>query len=322
MTPSPADRTQPLPSGALALLPDPGTAPRCAPHAREIAVDGVGTALAVELVVTVELPLPWPKPVFAHPVLDGLRPAMSFGDADARVLATVPTTSAGRAIRVWRRTADATATVTIDRGDHAPAAALAVLDQDGLDGLAAAFDATVVAADPAILICTQGSHDVCCGSEGARLADIATRYWPDGAVHRVSHTGGHKFAPTALTLPDGRMWAFLGESDLAGLAAGTPDIEGLASRCRGWWGADGGAAQAAERAIWLETGRHEPGRRVAPADDAPGTFRVTDPGGDAWLVTVEPGRDIPTIACRADGGLPAKPAREWRVTDVRLASDS
>ena len=87
-------------------------------------------------------------------------------------------------------------------------------------------------------------------------------------------------------------------------------------------GADGGAAQAAERAIWLETGRHEPGRRVAPADNAPGTFRVTDPGGDAWLVTVEPGRDIPTIACRADGGLPAKPAREWRVADVRLASDS
>lgn len=36
-------------------------------------------------------------------------------------------------------------------------------------------------------------------------------------VRRTSHLGGHRFAPTALTLPDGRMWAFLDPGILAGI---------------------------------------------------------------------------------------------------------
>lgn len=317
MTRSANDHTPPLSDGALALLPPPGSAPRCASHARAIEVDPVGTALAVELAITVELPLPWPKPVFAHPDLDGLRPTMSLGNDRARILASVPTTGDARAIRVWRRTADHTVAVTVDRGDRTPAEAIEVLAAHGIETFARAFGADVAGATPAILICTQGSHDVCCGSEGGRLADAALRHWPDGAVHRVSHTGGHKFAPTALTVPDGRMWAFLREDDLAGLASGDADVGELAPRCRGWWGADTGAAQAAERAVWAETGRHEPGRRVEAVHGAPGEHRVVDPSGSTWVVTVAPGREIPTIACRADGGLPAKPGREWLVTGLR-----
>ena len=35
---------------------------------------------------------------------------------------------------------------------------------------------------------------------------------------------------------------------------------------------------------------------------------------------IEVGRDIPTITCRADGGLPAKPGREYRVVSLQPPS--
>ena len=34
-------------------------------------------------------------------------------------------------------------------------------------------------------------------------------------------------------------------------------------------------------------------------------------------VMIGPGRAVPTVKCRADGGLPAKPGREYAVTSVR-----
>ena len=35
-----------------------------------------------------------------------------------------------------------------------------------------------------------------------------------------------------------------------------------------------------------------------------------------WTVEIIQGRQIPTITCRAEGGLPAKPAYEYTVTSV------
>ena len=78
-----------------------------------------------------------------------------------------------------------------------------------------------------LLICTHGKRDVCCGQSGTALyAELCSRLdqgaAPDaaqGAVQdgviskyrlwRTSHTGGHRFAPTALTFPDGYAWAYL-----------------------------------------------------------------------------------------------------------------
>ena len=52
-----------------------------------------------------------------------------------------------------------------------------------------------------VLVCTHGTRDTCCGSLGTRL-------WRDldaggATVRRTSHTGGHRFAPTAVTF---RWW--------------------------------------------------------------------------------------------------------------------
>ncbi len=75
----------------------------------------------------------------------------------------------------------------------------------------------VSAAPAEVLICGHGTRDRCCGGAGTRLTIEARAAVPDVRVRRTSHLGGHRFAPTALTLPDGRMWGFLDADVLAGI---------------------------------------------------------------------------------------------------------
>ena len=157
-----------------------------------------------------------------------------------------------------------------------------------------------------VLICTQGSHDVCCGSEGARFAAEAETI-PDLTVYRVSHTGGHRFAPTAMTLPDGRMWAHLDLDLLGSILSRSAAPAEIADRCRGWWGAAPGPDQIAERAVFAQLGWsfNDRDRTVATESvDGVSVCRVTA-GNESWVVTVAIDRYLPTIACRQPGGLPA-----------------
>ncbi len=184
---------------------------------------------------------------------------------------------------------------------------------------------TAVPARPAVLVCTQGSHDVCCGSEGTRLADElhaliaadAESLPQDLQVFRVSHTGGHRFAPTALTLPDGRMWARLDAAMVGTILKAEGDPAALAGHCRGWWGAETGSAQMAERALFAEIGwsLNAMDRTVAveERDSAQSDLCAVTTEDGRWTVEVAVGREVPTIACRQPGGLPAKPGREYKV---------
>ena len=57
-------------------------------------------------------------------------------------------------------------------------------------------------AEKALLVCTNGRRDVCCALHGVALlqalaAEGVTSLW------ETTHLGGHRFAPTLLTLPDG-----------------------------------------------------------------------------------------------------------------------
>lgn len=62
--------------------------------------------------------------------------------------------------------------------------------------------------EPTLLVCTNGRRDVCCAVRGRPLAAHAARRAP-GRVWEVSHTGGHRFAPTAVLLPWGQTYARL-----------------------------------------------------------------------------------------------------------------
>lgn len=343
----------------LALLPATDEAPRCSAHAAGIGTDPGGTSIAADAVALVEAPLPWPKPVFANGLLEGFRPMTDLQVGPTRVLATVPPDTADRDNtvppdeRAQRSTIPVALHWRVGAGTQS-----AYFEADGPDGLRGLFAhlADQSPADPvpqgagfasvgyaenerAVLICTQGSHDVCCGSEGTRLAadfEAVLRTYRDAdvnepytgaptasgrvAVYRVSHTGGHRFAPTAMTLPDGRMWAGIEAGEIATILDRTADTAAMASRCRGWWGAPTGPAQVAERAVFTRVGwpLEDMARQVRFRPSGAGweVEVVAAEAGRAWTVSVEAGRTVPTIACRALGGLPAKPATEFTVTDI------
>jgi hypothetical protein len=81
------------------------------------------------------------------------------------------------------------------------------------------LDALVAAAPPQPklaelwLVCTHGTRDRCCAKWGMPVFE-ALRQRDPTRVWQCSHLGGHRFAPTFLTLPDGLMW---GRFDLAKL---------------------------------------------------------------------------------------------------------
>lgn len=65
-------------------------------------------------------------------------------------------------------------------------------------------DWLVERSNPVTLICTNGNRDICCAREGRKLIN---EFEARGEVAWEStHLGGHRFAPTRLTLPDGRMY--------------------------------------------------------------------------------------------------------------------
>lgn len=306
-----------------ALLPAPDDVVRCAAHAESIGLDPGGSALWADELIVVDVPLPWPKPVWAA---DGFTAVpewvMAAGERSrrVRVLAAAPLDDG------------VTRIVTHTRVDNGPmhrrehhvdpdrvGAVLARLVEEG--PLASpATDAGVDPPDRELLVCTQGSHDVCCGSRGAALVADLAESRPELLVRRVSHTGGHRMAPTGVTLPDGRMWGMLDHDELVALLDRAMPPSTLAHRCRGWTGAAEGPAQVAERAVFAEVDDwgldDEPRVATVRADEGDRIeVRVETPRG-AWSVEVELSRSVPTIACGEPGGLPAKPGAEWVVTGM------
>lgn len=327
------------------LLPDPDAALRCADHARGIHVDPGGTAIRADRVICVDTPPPWPKPALSHELLSPLAAALVDDPTPTRLLAAsgqgfeavspgATASAGGVAVVLYRRDAGGTRQQrfrVVDADDLADwGRALVRVDATGDSGpLDRWADGPAVAATPAVLICTQGSHDVCCGSDGVRFAAEAEAAADDYDVYRVSHTGGHRFAPTAMTLPDGRMWADLDLDALRSVVAEAGAVDDLVDRCRGWWGAATGPAQVAERAVLAEVGwdlNHQartvtieepPGGVPAGFDGPEGAVAVSVTADEAtWRVLIAPGRRVPSIACRQPGGLPAKEGREYEVVSM------
>lgn len=107
-----------------------------------------------------------------------------------------------------------------------------------------------------LLVCTHGTVDIACAKFGyplyRRLRDgfsgDSLRVW------RVSHFGGHAFAPTVLEMPTGHFWAYLGEEQAEQIAQRDGKVAALRGHYRGWAGVESGFAQAAEREVWQREG--------------------------------------------------------------------
>ena len=90
-----------------------------------------------------------------------------------------------------------------------------------------------------ILVCTHGMRDKCCAKLGRPVFRGAQRMatkgiLPNARVWKTSHIGGHRFAPTAITFPDGRYYGRLSLSALKAALTREGDINQLRPVYRGW----------------------------------------------------------------------------------------
>lgn len=58
------------------------------------------------------------------------------------------------------------------------------------------------AAEPVILVCAHGQHDVCCAIRGRPVAAALSERWPE-QVWECTHVGGDRFAANVVVLPHG-----------------------------------------------------------------------------------------------------------------------
>lgn len=329
---------------------------RCAEaHAAQEA-DPAGTAPHWDAVMAIEIPSPWPRDISA------CEPFASLTD---EVAATI----AGADGRIWRpqglvceKGCDSIRLIAFERGSGsagpfatrewflpaADAAALADLAGALVDG-----DEDRVAAhgqwrdDPDegtvdLLLCTHGTRDVCCGGPGTALhaevlgalggADTA------GAGHRrriwrTSHAGGHRFAPTALSFPQGVSWAHLDSETCLAILNREGDSAELGSHMRGALSLAGGVAQVADREGfaafgwgWLERERtavlvsHDR-RTLSSTVDVMAAGESADAEATSGVVSVdvELQRHIAMPSCGAIDDPEFKTEPVWNVARCRVS---
>lgn len=109
-----------------------------------------------------------------------------------------------------------------------------------------------------ILICTHGAHDQCCAKYGLpfyrqAIATLSALNLGSIRVWKTSHFGGHRFAPTAIVLPEGRYYGALNEVSFRTLLTRTGDIQAISPIYRGW-GILPAPLQVLERTLMLRYG--------------------------------------------------------------------
>src|SRR5919106_341585 len=224
---------------------------RCSGFARSEDLDPVGSAGSYRGVVLVEIPLPWPGEITEHPALAPAAPALE--EANVRLQGLVPyghsppdrrrLVSFSRPAGPFDRYEGRAWTVS----DYQVAEAVAALAASGGSGGTGGLEGDGTDAGRHVLVCTHGRRDACCGTLGTRLAQSLPGLGAGVHVWRTSHTGGHRFAPTALLLPEGTMWAYLDLDRLVGISDRTLDIDEAVRLYRGCTGLDGPEVQAADR---------------------------------------------------------------------------
>ena len=181
-----------------------------------------------------------------------------------------------------------------------------------------------------IMVCTHGRHDVCCATFGnpiyqllrhthARNGDGNLRVW------RISHLGGHRFAPNLLDMPEGRNWVRIGAEDIGPLLYRDRPASELKQLYRGLVALASPFEQAAEREIfmregWMWTSRHVSGQLLTVDEGGQrATVRIdySDPGGDqagAYEATVQVRGTVPKVACV--GGEVTGEQPQYTVSDL------
>jgi len=135
-------------------------------------------------------------------------------------------------------------------------------------------------AEPQLLVCTNGTRDTCCARLGRPVAAAAAASHP-GRVWEVTHTSGHRFAPTTVLLPSGSLHGRVLDAGplLAAESAGALDLRGY--RGRSVWPTAGQVAEEHVRREFDVTGLDD--LEVSGADS---DWTVAHRDGRQWRVGV------------------------------------
>ena len=106
--------------------------------------------------------------------------------------------------------------------------------------------------EPIILVCTNGKRDRCCAREGPALYQAIADFAGDRAW-QCTHLGGHRFAPTLVTLPDGAFYGRLTPAEAGSFVKAYDQGELFLEKLRGRCIYDP-VSQAAEQFLRRETG--------------------------------------------------------------------
>lgn len=328
---------------------------RCSDWARASSLSPAGTAGDWTGFLLVETPLPWPHDVGELPDLAEL--AETFRSAGLRIRiqaimamaprqgAGLPPAQGGRRVVLHLSGPDSDVPAWFSRyrrfADRADAAGLGGAVGRLLDAALAEGPATTTPAtghdhdDPIrsdLLVCTHGRRDLCCGSKGTELA-IALAGSPSfrgpgpadqvpgpAKLWRTSHTGGHRFAPTFLHLPEGTAWAYADETVVGQVIARSTPFSDLAGHYRGCAGLGAPQIQVLEREVLIREGWEildRPRRGWLEGDLA--RLEVQDGAGgvDRWEAQVLPGRTLPVPDCGRPISEAHKSETEWKVVGLR-----
>ncbi len=140
-----------------------------------------------------------------------------------------------------------------------------------------------------ILVCTHGSHDVCCSRFGYPLYEALRQGHAAASegrlrVWRTSHMGGHRFAPNLLDLPEGRYWGRMQPEALENLVLRNGFASDLKPFYRGWAGLGTKFEQIAEREVFAREGwewvGYQKAGKVLEADEERAEVRIEYQGPD------------------------------------------
>jgi hypothetical protein len=107
-----------------------------------------------------------------------------------------------------------------------------------------------------LLVCTHGTVDAACAKFGYPLYHYLHKNYASEQmrVWRVSHFGGHVFAPTMMDMPLGHFWAYVEDEQADQIVQREGDVKALRRHYRGWAGLPDGFMQAAECEMWQREG--------------------------------------------------------------------
>lgn len=287
---------------------------RCSAWARSASLDPIGTVGSYTGYVLVETPLPWPRDVGELPGMSTLHLAPGYR-LQALVPVSLEAASPERKVIVHRRP---------DAGPFSAYLRSEAQQGSSLDEAVRAASVSGASDGVDLLVCTHGRRDVCCGSLGTGLAMQLLARGPRAGVtlRRTSHTGGHRFAPTFLVLPQGTAWAFASVELVDQVLDRSVPFADIADHYRGCAGLAGPQVQAVEREVLRQVGwelldRPRFGYATGESTAGGGSVVRLEAGADGWEAVVRPGRTLPVPDCMKPLSEAKKTETEVVVSDLR-----